>query len=172
MIASNSDADDSASRGGSAQLAAKCVLTVGGTDGLSGYNTDLECGRPLEQQFPSLDPLAGIQPPAYTSCKSMPGGKKENLSPGTCCNKTWSGDITLEPGVHILRDGQINLVGNGRLVGYGATIFLLNGAKFGSNANEVIDLSPPSTGCMPGSPCFKSLVIPLHFKSMAAQMLA
>jgi hypothetical protein len=143
VIASNSDASDSIYRGGSAKLAAKCVLTSGGTVGLeSNSSSSLDCDAPLEDQYPSLDPLADVNPPPYTGCQSVPGGKTKTLSPGTYCNKTWSGDITLEPGVYILRGGQIKLGGNGRLVGHGVTIFLMDGAEFQSNANEVVQLSP------------------------------
>jgi Flp pilus assembly protein TadG len=143
VIASNSDASDSIYRGGTAKLAAKCVLTSGGTVGVeSNSNASLDCDAPLENQYPSLDPLADVNPPPYTTCRSMPGGKTKTLSPGTYCNKTWSGDITLEPGIYILRGGQIKLGGNGRLVGHGVTIFLMDGAEFQSNANEVVQLSP------------------------------
>lgn len=143
VIASNSGASDSIYRGGSAQLAAKCILTSGGTVGLeSNSNANLDCDAPLEYQYPSLDPLAGVNPPPYTGCQPVPGGKTKTLSPGTYCNKTWTGDITLEPGIYILRGGQIKLGGNGRLVGHGVTIFLMDGAEFQSNANEVVQLSP------------------------------
>ena len=146
VIAANSDASDSVYRGGSAQLGAKCVSTVGRTDGLTGVNTKLTCGAALEKQYPSLDPLADVVPPPYTTCKSMPGGKTKSLSPGTYCNKVWSGDITLASGTYILRGGQIKLGGNGKLVGHGVTIFLMEGAEFSTNANETIDLSPPTSG--------------------------
>ncbi|GAA2841657.1 putative Flp pilus-assembly TadE/G-like protein [Aminobacter aminovorans] len=146
VIASNFSANDSVSRGGSAQVAAECVTTVGGTEGLTGYNTDLECGIPRVNQYASLDPLMSVVPPSYTACKSVPGGKTKTLSPGTFFNKTISGDVTLDPGVYILRGGQIKLGGNGSLTGSGVTIFLMEGAEFTSNANEVINLSPPSEG--------------------------
>ncbi|AMS44820.1 MULTISPECIES: TadE/TadG family type IV pilus assembly protein [Aminobacter] len=150
VIASNSSANDSVSRGGSAQVAAECVTTVGGTNGLTGYNTDLECGIPRENQYASLDPLANVVPPSYTACKSVPGGKTKTLSPGTFCDKTISGDVTLDPGTYILRGGQIKLGGNGSLTGIGVTIFLMEGAEFTSNANEIINLSPPSEGSYAG----------------------
>lgn len=150
VIASNSSANDSVSRGGSAQVAAECVTTVGGTNGLTGYNTDLECGIPRENQYASLDPLANVVPPSYTACKSVPGGKTKTLSRGTFCDKTISGDVTLDPGTYILRGGQIKLGGNGSLTGIGVTIFLMEGAEFTSNANEIINLSPPSEGSYAG----------------------
>ena len=142
VVASNSDAVDSVSRRGSAQLTAKCVTTVGGTAGLATSDVHLDRPSPLEKQHPSQDPLASIVPPAYTACKNVSQGQKVKLSPGTYCSKTWSGDVTLDPGIYILRGGQIKLGGNGKLVGAGVTIFLMEGASFTSNANEVIQLSP------------------------------
>lgn len=146
VIASNSDASDSVSRGGSAQMQAECVTTVGGTTGLTTYSTKLACGMPLENQFASFDPLEDVVPPAYTACQNVPGGKTKTLSPGTYCNKTISGEVTLEPGNYVLRGGQIKLGGNGKLTGEGVTIFLMDDAQFTSNANEIINLSPPTSG--------------------------
>ena len=108
VIAANSHAADAVSRGGSAKLDAECVSTVGGTAGLSS-STKLACGTPLEDQYASLDPLARISPPAYTFAIDA-GGKTKKPYTGTFCNKTWSGDITLDPGVYILRGGQSNSV--------------------------------------------------------------
>jgi hypothetical protein len=45
-----------------------------------------------------------------------------------------------------MRGGQIKLGGGGSLVGHGVTIFLMEGAEFTTNANETVDLSPPSSG--------------------------
>ncbi len=112
----------------------------------SNSNAHLECGTPLENQYPSFDPLAKVVPPAYTSCQPVPGGKTKTLSPGTFCNKTLSGDITLAPGSYILRGGRINLGGNGSLVGAGVTIFLMEDAEFSVNGNEIVQLTPPTTG--------------------------
>lgn len=146
VIASNSDASDSIYRGGSAQISAACTSSVGQTVGIPAGGVHLDCGAPMVDQYPSFDPLAGVLPPAYTSCSPLPGGKTVTLSPGTFCNKTWSGNIVLDPGVYILRGGQIKLGGNGSLTGSGVTIFLMEGAQFTANANNVVTLSPPTSG--------------------------
>jgi hypothetical protein len=154
VIASNSDASDSAYRGGSAKVQAACILAGGTTVGF-GSNTDLECGKPLEHQYPSFDPLEDVMPPAYTACQLIPGGKSVTLSPGTYCNKNWSGNITLNPGTYILRGIDVKLGGNASLTGSGVTIFLMEGAQFTANANNVINLSPPSTGTYAGITIFQ-----------------
>ena len=143
VIAANSNADNAVYRGGTAQVAADCVSTVGHTAGIaSNSSVNLTCGKPLERQNASLDPLGTVTPPTGSGCTSMPGGKTKTLSPGTYCNETWSGNITLQPGVYVLKDGQVKLGGGGSLVGIGVTIFLIDGAEFTTNANETIVLSP------------------------------
>lgn len=146
-LAANSEADDSITRLGAARLVAECVHTSGGTNGLEpSSRVELECAAPLENQYPTQDPLADLDPPDYGACTSMPKTKEKTLSPGTYCDETFSGDITLEPGEYLLRGGRVNLGGNGSLVGAGVTLFLMEDAEFGVNGNEVVRLSPPESG--------------------------
>ncbi|MCR4265253.1 TadE/TadG family type IV pilus assembly protein [Nitratireductor sp. ZSWI3] len=147
VIASNSASSSSVYRGGSAKIAAECVVTVGGSYGLGGTSSvSLECPNAIENQYPSPDPLKNLVTPNYTACQSMPGGKSKTLKPGTYCGKTFSGDVVLDPGYYILRGGRIQLGGNGSLVGHGVTIFLLEGAEMAINANQKVELSPPDNG--------------------------
>ncbi|MEI9427151.1 TadE/TadG family type IV pilus assembly protein [Mesorhizobium sp. Cs1299R1N3] len=156
VIAANSDASDAVSRGGSAQVSAGCVSTVGGTSGLLPPTANLTCGAPLEHQYASFDPLADIVPPPYTFCMPVPNGKTYTLSPGTYCDKTLSGNITLSPGVYILRGVTLKPGGNGSLSGQGVTIFLVEGAQIIINANETVNLSPPTSGPYAGITIFQS----------------
>ena len=144
VLAANSRSDSAVTLDGAANLKAECVLTSGRTSGLGA--ADLDCPEPLEKQYPSVDPLAGVEPPSYTSCRSVPGGKTKTLSPGTYCGKTISGEVTLEAGIYILRGGRVKLGGNGVLIGAGVTIFLMEDAEFTINGNEIVQLSPPETG--------------------------
>jgi len=157
VIAANSVSNSAVTRDGSATLAAECVFTSGRTSGLGGPATDLDCPAPLEKQYPSDDPLAGVVPPSYTSCRSVPGGKTKTLSPGTYCNKTLSGEVTLQPGIYIMRGGRVNLGGNGFLKGDGVTIFLMEDAEFTINGNEVVQLSPPDTGPYAGISIYQEM---------------
>ncbi|HEV7417264.1 MAG TPA: TadE/TadG family type IV pilus assembly protein [Tianweitania sediminis] len=156
VVAANSYSDTAVSRGGSAVLSASCVYASGGTLGLNVSNAQLECGLPKERQPISRDPLAIMQPPEYGTCKSVPGGKQKTLQPGTYCDRTISGDVTLDPGTYILKGGQIRLGGNGRLSGTGVTIFLMEGASITVGANEVINLSAPTSGPYAGVTIFQS----------------
>ncbi|TIV48213.1 MAG: pilus assembly protein, partial [Mesorhizobium sp.] len=155
VIAANSDAADAVNRGGSAIVSAGCVSTVGATAGLTPPNATLSCGAPKENQYASFDPLANVTPPAYGLCQTMPNGKTVTLSPGTYCDKTWSGKITLEPGVYILRGVTIKPGGNGSLTGQGVTIFLMEGSQLYINANEQVNLSPPTSGPYAGITIFQ-----------------
>ena len=136
VIAANSDASDAVSRGGSAQISAGCVSTVGGTYGLSPPSANLTCGAPLEHQYASFDPLGDVVPPPYTLCLPIPNGRTYTLSPGTYCDKTLSGNITLNPGVYIFRGVTLKPGGNGSLTGQGVTLFLVEGSQITINANE------------------------------------
>jgi hypothetical protein len=148
VIASNSKSDNAIYRGGGALLKAACTNSVGGTNGISSSsNTKLDCPKPLENQYPSFDPLANVTPPPYTACQNVPGGKTKDLKPGTYCNKKLTGEVNLtEPGNYILRGGSVQLGGNGSLKGNEVTIFLMDGATLSINGNELVQLTAPKTG--------------------------
>jgi len=155
VIAANSDASDSVNRGGSAQVSASCVSTVGGTAGLLPPSASLACGTPHERQYASFDPLADVIPPNDTLCLPVPNGKTYTLSPGTYCDKTLSGNITLNPGVYIMRGITIKPGGNGSLTGQGVTIFLMESSQIYINANATVNLSPPTSGPYAGITIFQ-----------------
>lgn len=147
VIAANSDSSSAVSRGGAALLGAECVHAVGETAGINATsNVELECESALEHQYPTDDPLSRIRPPSYSGCLQVPSGATKTLSPGTYCDQTLSGQITLEPGVYVLRGGQIKLGGGGSMVGSGVTIFLMEDAELSFTANQLIQLSPPTKG--------------------------
>ncbi|MDX8527474.1 pilus assembly protein [Mesorhizobium sp. MSK_1335] len=156
VIAANSDAADAVNRGGSAVVGAGCVSTVGGTQGLTPPSATLSCGAPRENQYASFDPLADVVPPAFTLCLPVPNGKTVTLSPGTYCDKTLSGKITLNPGTYILRNVTIKPGGNGSLSGQGVTIFLMENSQLYINANEQVNLSPPTSGPYAGITIFQA----------------
>jgi hypothetical protein len=156
VIAANSNSSTAVDRGGAALLKAACINTVGGTSGISSNsNVQLDCAAPMENQYPSFDPLKGMQPPSYSTCNDVPNGKNKTLSYGRYCNKQLSGDIVLGPGNYVLDGGGINLGGNGSLKGTGVTIFLINGAEFSVNGNELVQLTPPTSGTYAGITIFQ-----------------
>ncbi|WP_245451091.1 TadE/TadG family type IV pilus assembly protein [Borborobacter arsenicus] len=144
VIASNSAASDAFYKGGAAKVSAACAISSGGIVGMSDSNAQLDCPSPLPNQYPSLDPLSGVEPPPYGSCQNAKAGK--TLTPGTYCDKSLTGTIVLDPGAYIFKGTKISLGGNGSLTGAGVTIFLMEDAELKINANQVINLSPPETG--------------------------
>lgn len=157
VIASNSDSGTSIYRGGTATVSADCVNTVGTTSGIDGNsNVTLECGDILENQYSSFDPLARVTPPIPGGCMDVPNGKNKTLTSGTYCDEELSGDIELETGgVFILKGGGLKLNGNGSIKGEGVTIFLMDDAEFAVNGNEVVQLTPPTSGIYAGITLFQ-----------------
>ncbi|WP_244661626.1 hypothetical protein [Mesorhizobium huakuii] len=67
-----------------------------------------------------------------------------------------SGNITLNPGVYIFRGVTIKPGGNGSLTGQGVTLFLMEGSQITINANEQVNLSPPTSGPYAGITIFEN----------------
>jgi type II secretory pathway pseudopilin PulG len=147
VLAANSNAQGAISRGGSATVEAECVTTVGTVSGFETSLADLKCDAPLERRWSSTDPMKDVAIPSYTSCqKAVGAGKAKSLKPGTYCSERISGDVVMEPGTYILRGGSISLNGNGSLAAPGVTIFLLDDASMSIGANQLVQLSPPTSG--------------------------
>lgn len=147
VLAANSSAEGAISRGGAAKIKAECVTTAGTVSGFNTSLADLECQAPLERRWRSTDPVRDVAIPSYTSCQKAVGtGKAKSLKPGTYCGERISGEVVLEPGVYILRGGSISLNGNGSLVAPGVTLFLLDDARMSIGANQIVQLSPPTSG--------------------------
>ena len=147
VLAANSNAQGAISRGGSATVEAECVTTVGTVSGFETSLADLKCDAPLERRWSSIDPMKDVAIPSYTSCQKAVGtGKAKSLKPGTYCSERISGDVVMEPGTYILRGGSISLNGNGSLAAPGVTIFLLDDASMSIGANQLVQLSPPTSG--------------------------
>ena len=74
------------------------------------------------------------------------GGRPRRFRRVRIATKPFLGKLPYLPGVYVLRGGKINLGGNGSLVGAGVTIFLMEDANFSVNGNEIVQLSPPTSG--------------------------
>ncbi|MDF1600557.1 pilus assembly protein TadG-related protein [Mesorhizobium sp. YIM 152430] len=151
VLAANSSAEGAISRGGAAKIKAECVTTVGTVNGFGSSLADLECEAPLERRWQSTDPMRDVTIPSYTNCQKAVGtGKAKSLKPGTYCGERISGEVVMEPGTYILRGGSISLNGNGSLTAPGVTIFLLDDAAMSIGANQIVQLSPPTSGTYKG----------------------
>ena len=155
ILAANSIDHRSITRAGAAEISARCVSTAGAADGFDSSKAALDCEQPQEGRPPVLDPLSGVSVPSYTGCKTIPSSQSKTLSPGTYCDDKWKGNITLETGTYILRGVDIQLGGNGSLVGHGVTLFLTQGSKLTINGNQEIELTAPTEGPYAGITIFQ-----------------
>jgi hypothetical protein len=147
VVATNSTSNSAFSRGGSAIMESECIISSGGVVGLPSPSVQTACDAPLVKQPPTPDPLRNVKVPSYEGCApKLPNTTQKTLSPGTYCNQKLSGEITLSPGTYILRGGSVDLGGNGKLIGDGVTIFLMENAQFSIGANQIVKLSPPTSG--------------------------
>lgn len=162
VLAANSNADNSVSRSGSAELAAACIQTRGGTSGIaSDSRVELDCGNPNEYSHATPDPLASFVPPSDVGCNqlSLKGGKSLQKVDGNiyCNNKiTINGGerVQLNPGTYIFKGTDISILGGGEFTGANVSIFLYDGAKLTVAANAKFDIVAPTTGATAGIALF------------------
>lgn len=156
-IASNSLAADSISVGGSAVVTAEPVQAVGGIN-VSGSGTLNHGSSPLQAHSqPLYDPYADTVWPTSDqindTCDSWPNGKKNqtiDVDPGLYCGDQTIGnndDFFLNPGVYLIRDGDLNV--RGTITGVDVTIIFVgtNDANVGGidkvNSSATVTLDAP-----------------------------
>jgi hypothetical protein len=143
----------------SAVLSAALICSAGGRDGMkANFNPE-----PLTDCPTFDDPLAARPEPRPAPCNpALPKSvtKSGRLSPGTYCGGLTigaGGDVELEPGVYIIKDGPLTVSGGARLVGKGVGIFLTGSkATLQLEPASSIDLSAPEVGEMAGLLVFES----------------
>jgi hypothetical protein len=107
---------------------------------------------PLEKQF-----AADLSNVNITSCRTDAPPivtKDVTLSPGVYCGglSVIKGIVTLEPGLHVFRDGELNIQAGGTLKGTGVTILLTGTSitRLENLAGANLILSPPTSGHFAG----------------------
>jgi len=111
---------------------------------------------PLTDCPPIEDPLASRPPPPVGACVATDlviESGTHTLDPGTYCGGMIlkDADITLNPGVYVIKDGVLWVGGSARLTGENVS-FYISGAKANFNMlpNTSIELSAPKDGPMAG----------------------
>lgn len=160
-VASNSSASNAvAVTSGAADLTVDCVRAVGQVADTHNGITYSECGGPVENSSPVVDPYAGVPEPTWSSCSSagstFSGNKHATVHvtnpTGVRC---FSGaadlkqQITLDPGVYVFT-GNVKSNSGASITGDGVTIFLTNGADLQFNGGAVINLTAPTSGVYSG----------------------
>lgn len=122
------------------------VTAVGGIDGTPADGTAL---KPFSLAQP--DPLAGL--PAVPTMAGCSGEISSSVaSPSGCYSGikvNGNDDVVLGPGTYYI-DGDVDLTGNGSLIGYGVTLILSSDSKFKSTGNQKVVLTAPSSGTYKG----------------------
>jgi hypothetical protein len=158
-VYSNSLSTNAIKSKNSAVLSASLICAAGGKDGAPGNFTP----APLTDCPTFEDPLAGRPEPSVGNCVSQTPvvvTSRRTLNPGTYCGGLEIGsgaDVTLQPGIYIIKDGPFKVLDGGRVTGSGVGLFLtgdnslLNIARVSS-----IDLEAPTSGPMAGLLMFEA----------------
>lgn len=174
-VASNSTADDSFKMSGlGSYLETDCVATVGGAETTSNL-TLVNCDSPTTLPHPGVqDPYWWIPEPTGIDCQTMYPGKntkvgKPNQTTTVTATDPWDisedpplevkvmrfcngldvkGDVTFDPGVYIIENGNFTVSGTTtpKISGEGVTFYFTNGGAAKIAANAQLDLKAPEEG--------------------------
>lgn len=132
-------------------LTANFICSAGGFEGSGNFSPTptIDCPR-------FEDPLAGRQPPIAGGCMetdlTISSGTR-SINPGTYCGGLVieSSDVTMQPGVYIMKDGPLRVDAGGRLTGKGVGVYLKgSGAIVEFHGSSSISLEAPTSGSMAG----------------------
>ena len=109
--------------------------------------------QPIEGVDPALDPYASVPFPPIEDCIDAASRlihKTATLSPGTYCGgldlKALS-DVTLEPGIYIMKDGPLDVNSNTQLFGRDVLIaFTGKHSTLELGSGAIVDLTSPTSG--------------------------
>ncbi|MFT5511041.1 MAG: hypothetical protein ACI89J_004141, partial [Hyphomicrobiaceae bacterium] len=108
------------------------------------------------------DPLASQQAPYVGDCmvkNLIIENEDRTLQPGVYCGGIWidgSSQVFLEPGLYIIKDGELHAHGQSGVKGSDVSIFLDKNAKLKFDKDTSIDLEASKSGEMPGLLIFAS----------------
>lgn len=123
-----------------------------------GFIGEPETYRPIPlTDCPQIeDPLARREPPSVGPCDAVDlaiEAGTRTLSPGVYCGgiSIKDADVTLKPGIYVIKDGVLLVGGTGRLFGEGVS-FYISGQKANFNMlpPTTVELSAPKDGPMAG----------------------
>ncbi|QDA35752.1 hypothetical protein E4191_16455 (plasmid) [Paracoccus liaowanqingii] len=169
-VASNSNAGNAFSIGGSAGMTVGCVHTVGEAT----ISTGLKLACPAVNTYAPVvrDPYADIGEPipeekCFTGSKDTeifePVPSPNGMSLLFCGGLDIKKHVTFKPGLYIIKDGDLSLNANGTVTAgeasinaNGATFYLAGNAKLRLSGNGSLNLKAPTTGPYAGILIFAS----------------
>lgn len=137
---------------GTSRLAASTICSAGGVQ-----DTEANFDPPPYTDCPQFDdPLEGRAAPFVSACKSAEAeviSFSRQLSPGTYCGLTITSgaEVTLSPGVYVIRDNPLVVTDGAGLTGKGVTLYFTgSGAYFDFHARSSVSLQAATTGLTSG----------------------
>jgi hypothetical protein len=151
-VHSNSLAGGSAIVNGAASVQADC-LSASGTVSVNNGLTLTSCTAPYEHADIVPDPYAAMAIPAVPAgCTNNPNNTPQSVitvSPGTFCSLDFKGDVTLQPGVYVIK-GDLTINSTATVRGNGVTLYFDGTGTTKFNGGATIQLSAPTTGPFAG----------------------
>lgn len=157
-VMSNSIADDAVYLGGSTDVIAPCINSVGGF-AVGGGSADYDltgCAEPRTDLPRAQDPYADVEMPVFpANCSNIPGGGPHSsvtVSPGAggvtrfCNGININNHVEFEPGVYIIDGGDFRVGANGSISGDGVTFVLSDEARIRFNGTAEINITAPNSG--------------------------
>ena len=162
-VASNSVASDSfLMNGGSVQVTAGCVDTVGGVSVTEGL-TLTECVAPRQLQRPTESPYSNLIYPTSLGTPEASNTINAAASPwvhsevinGTPTSRfngglTIQDSVSLGAGLFVVDGGTLQINANSHVTGTEVSFYLSNGAELQINGTAILDLTAPITGPFAG----------------------
>jgi Flp pilus assembly protein TadG len=180
-----SDSNDASSVtvGGSAQITALSVGAVGGIPSTSGITTTLGVSG---GDAPISDPYANTSYPAFAGCDHHNYTAKNlvTIDPGVYCGGITlnaGANVTLNPGIYYLDQGDLSVNGSATLTGTGVTLVFTssNGKNYSTatiNGGATVNLTAPTSGPTAGIVIFADRNMPVgtafKFNGGATQVLS
>lgn len=135
------------------EVTASFICSAGGVLNLAFRRTTSFTPEPITDCPQIEDPLASRNPPLTGTCAHNDlaiESSAVSLAPGVYCGGlvvSGNSEITLSPGVYIIKDGPLHLLDQSSLRGTGVTFVLTgNDSTMKLGADTTVDLGAPETG--------------------------
>lgn len=158
-LATNSQAANAVTAGGSSSITATPVSAVGGLTASSNYVGGTQL---LPYSLPQPDPFANLPTPSPSGCQSqvtVGPNTTQTLSPGCYSGMNLKGTVTLNPGTYYIDGGSFSVGSQAIVAGDGVTIILTSSSAASSpsliatlnvNGGATLQLTAPTSGTYKG----------------------
>ena len=158
-LATNSQAANAVTAGGSSSITATPVSAVGG---LTASNNYVGGTQLLPYSLPQPDPFANLPTPSPSGCQSqvtVGPNTTQTLSPGCYSGMNLKGTVTLNPGTYYIDGGSFSVGSQAIVAGDGVTIILTSSSAASSpsliatlnvNGGATLQLTAPTSGTYKG----------------------